>query len=248
MEYTAKTRCRPSNVAVMRAVTIALLAALAATPLNSQTPDPPRAFLLFIDDLHLDFRETPRTRALMQRLLRQVAREGDTWAVVTTGASSVNLAPTKDLTTLNPIVSRVTGNALKPSERIVAPQASHGVSEMRNRADVAYATAVRAVEGFAAAVPGAALTVFYVSAGYDTRAVPGPQPLLDAAKRARATVIAVRPGSSDDQAPAGVPDAEWRAFLEAAQASLRTLALETGGTTVFAPEDVDPMLRRFTKP
>ena len=72
MEYTAKPRFRPSNVAAMRAVPIALLAALAlaATPLNGQTPDPPRAFLLFIDDLHLDFRETPRTRALMQRLQR----------------------------------------------------------------------------------------------------------------------------------------------------------------------------------
>ena len=232
----------------MRAVPIALLAALAlaAAPLNSQTPDPPRAFLLFIDDLHLDFRETPRTRAVMQRLLRDVARQGDLWAVTTTGTSSVSLAPTKDLTTLHPTVSRVTGNALKPSERVRVTQTSNGISEVRHRADIAYATAVRAIEGFTATAR-ASLTVFYVSAGYDTRAVPGPQLPLDAAKRMRATVIAIRPGGSADQAPAGVPEAEWRAYLEAAQASLRTLALETGGTTVFAPEDVDPMLQRFAK-
>jgi hypothetical protein len=74
----------------IRAVVTVLLVALARSPLslNAQTPDPPRAFLLFIDDLHLDFRDTPRTRAVMQQLLRDVAREGDIWVVTTTGTSS----------------------------------------------------------------------------------------------------------------------------------------------------------------
>jgi len=79
--------------------------------------------------------------------------------------------------------------------------------------------------------------------------VPGPQPLLDAANRTRARVITIRPwGVADPALAAGLPEGEWAAYLQATQASLRRLALETGGTTVFVPEDVDPVLQRFAKP
>src|SRR5262245_57384825 len=108
----------------MPAVAITLMAALAATPLHAQTPDPPRAFLLFIDDLHLDFRQTPRTRALVQRMLRDVARDGDIWAVATTGTSSLYVAPTRDQTALKTAVTRVTGNGLKPEERLLVARGS----------------------------------------------------------------------------------------------------------------------------
>ena len=77
----AKPPERPSNLAVMRPVALACLLALAvAAPAHAQEPAPPRSYLLFIDDLHLDFRQTPRTRAVMQRALKALARDGGLWS------------------------------------------------------------------------------------------------------------------------------------------------------------------------
>src|SRR5204862_1618899 len=157
------------------AVALLVAVALAAPAVHAQTPDPPRAFLLFIDDLHLDFRQTPRTRALMQRLLRDVARDTDVWSVVTTGTSSVNVSPTTDVTAINAAVSRVTGNGLKPSERVPATPGSSAL-ELQRRASVSFATATRAIETIAAAAPRASLTVLYVSDGYDASVVPAMSP------------------------------------------------------------------------
>jgi hypothetical protein len=184
----------------------------------------------------------------MQRLLRDVARESDFWAVVTTGTSSLRLAPTKDLTVVKTAVSRVTGNVLKPSERLAVPRGSSVASELRHRADTSYAAGVSAIEGLAAAAPGALLTVFYVSNGYDTRVVDRPQSLIDAAKRAQATVVTLRPWNVDRDVATGITDAEWQAYQQVAQASLRALAGETGGMTIFAADDVDPAVQRFAKP
>src|SRR5689334_7028966 len=47
-----------------------------------------RVFLIFIDDLHLDFRMTPRTRDLMQRMLKNLVHDGDMFGIVSTGTSS----------------------------------------------------------------------------------------------------------------------------------------------------------------
>ena len=45
-------------------------------------------FLLFIDDLHLGFRETPRTRDLLKKMLKNLIHDGDMFGIVTTGTSS----------------------------------------------------------------------------------------------------------------------------------------------------------------
>jgi hypothetical protein len=231
---------------------VALLAAVAltATALHAQTPDPPRAFLLFIDDLHLDFRQTPRTRALMQRLLRDVARDGDVWAVVTTGTSSVNVAPTTDVAAMNLAVSRVTGNGLKPAELMQVTPRSGAMLEQQHRATASVAVAIRAIETIAAAAPRARLTVFHLSDGYDTRVVPAMPEVARAATLARAYLVAVLvpdlvPGRD---VPADVPPDAWAAYVEATHQSLRTLAEQTGGIAVFSREELDAEFTRLAQP
>ena len=55
-------------------------------PRNRPTNDAAgRVFLLFIDDMHLDFRSTPRTRDLLKRMMRLLIHEGDMFGIVTTG-------------------------------------------------------------------------------------------------------------------------------------------------------------------
>lgn len=230
-----------------RLLVLAIIAATGSFALRGQEPVP-RAFLFFIDDLHLDFRQTPRTRKLMQDVLARLGREGDVWSVVTTGTSSLRLPPTTDLAAVRASVSRVTGNALKPAERVPVSPGTNTGSEVQHRADVALRTGADALTSLSAAAPGASLTVLYVSDGYDTRRVTGLQTLIDAAVRARATMFVIKPYGVIEAVSSGVADADWNAYVEATQASLRTLARETGGIAVFTPDDLDPALQRLTKP
>jgi hypothetical protein len=229
----------------MRAIfSLVAIIAVAVNGLMAQAPAP-RAFLLLVDDLHLDFRNTPRTRQLMKDVFGRLARDGDVWAVATTGTSSISIPPTTDLAALQGAVMRVTGNALKPSER-VAPLGPNAAAEPQHRADISFSTAAAALDRLAAKAPGASLTVLYISEGYDTRRITGLQTVVDAASRARATVFVIKPWIVIEALSAGVPDTEWRAYLEATEASLQTLARETGGVAVVSQDDLEPALQRLT--
>ncbi len=225
----------------MRPAALACFLALSiAAPARAQEPAPPRSYLLFIDDLHLDFRQTPRTRSVMQRFIKARAHDGGLWSVATTGTSSLTIRPTRDITAVAASVARMTGNGLKPGARL-GPQAA---PELRRRAALAYATAVEAIEQLATASNGAPITVFYASDGYDTRTVPRPKEVIEAATRARATIVAIRPARIELFSPAGVPPNEWAAYDAAAGEAMSALATETGGTTVLTREEMDAMAPR----
>ncbi len=44
-----------------------------------------RIFLLFVDDLHLDFRNTPRIRDLFKKISTELIHDGDMFGIVSTG-------------------------------------------------------------------------------------------------------------------------------------------------------------------
>jgi hypothetical protein len=214
---------------------LAIVVAAALPVLAGQEPRP-RAYLLFVDDLHLDFRQTPRTRKLMQDAFARLGKEGDVWSVVTTGTSSLMMPATTDLGSIRGAVSRITGNGLK---------AGAAGTERRRRAEVAYKTAVDAITRMAAVPHEGALTVLYISGGYDTRVVDPPSAVAAAAARVDARVVPFQPWF----APQGVgiaPD-EWKAYLAATQESLRRLASDTSGVTVFGPDDVEAAMQ-FAEP
>jgi len=51
-------------------------------PRNKPTNDTAgRVFIIFIDDLHLDFRQTPRTRKLLQDMLKNLIHDGDMFGI-----------------------------------------------------------------------------------------------------------------------------------------------------------------------
>jgi len=75
-----------------------------------------RVFLIFIDDLHLDFRSTPRTRELIKKMLRNLIHEGDMFGIVSTGTSSLSIQLTYDRQVLNDAIKRITGGGMKPSD------------------------------------------------------------------------------------------------------------------------------------
>jgi len=136
-------------------------------PRNRPTNDTAgRIFLLFIDDLHLDFQSTPRTRELLKKMLRNLIHEGDMFGIVTTGTSSISEQLTYDRQILESLIEKVTGGALKPKEIIDANQGSNGPTELRHRAHVAFSTAYDLMKNLEK-VQNRRKAVIYVSSGYD---------------------------------------------------------------------------------
>src|SRR5687768_14438746 len=125
-----------------------------------------RIFLIFIDDLHLQFRETPRTRELIKKMLRNLIHEGDMFGIVSTGHSSISEQLTYDRQILESAVERITGGGLTPSEIIQGQAGSQGPTEMRHRAQVAFTTAYELVKNLER-VQNRRKAVLYISSGYD---------------------------------------------------------------------------------
>jgi VWFA-related protein len=125
-----------------------------------------RIFLFFVDDLHMDFRDTPRIRQLFKKMSTILLHEGDMFGVVSTGTSSISIDMTYDRKRMDEAINKISGSALKPSEIIEAPQGSEGPSELRYRAHVAFSTANDIVHNLEK-VQNRRKAVIYVSNGYD---------------------------------------------------------------------------------
>ena len=100
-----------------------------------------RIFLLFVDDLHLDFRNTGRIRDLFKRMLRNLIHDGDMFGIVSTGTSSLGIDLTYDRKVLDDAIKQITGSGLKPTDIIEGAESSQGPTELRYRAHVAFSTA-----------------------------------------------------------------------------------------------------------
>jgi VWFA-related protein len=125
-----------------------------------------RIFLIIVDDLHLDFRNTGRIRDLFKRISRTLVHEGDMFGIVSTGPSSLAIDLTYDRKILDDAIKKISGNGLRPSDVIQGPDGAEGPSEVRYRAHVAFSTAydiLRQLER----VTNRRKAVVWVSNGYD---------------------------------------------------------------------------------
>ena len=126
-----------------------------------------RVFLVFIDDQHLDFGSTPKTREIIKKMLKNLIHEGDMFGIVTTGPSSISQQLTYDRQILESAISRITGNALKPSEILNRGQwGTQGPLEVRHRAHVTFEVAYDLVKNLEK-VQNRRKAVLYISSGYD---------------------------------------------------------------------------------
>ncbi len=125
-----------------------------------------RIFLFFVDDLHMNFRDTSRIRQLFEKMNRMLLHEGDMFGVVSTGTSSIAIDLTYDRKRMDEAIKKIAGGALKPSEIIQGPQGPNGNSELKYRAHVAFSTAYDIV-GNLSKVQNRRKAVIYVSNGYD---------------------------------------------------------------------------------
>jgi VWFA-related protein len=153
--------------------------------LNLQAPPPPpaqegiilptarprndaagRIFLIVVDDLHLDFRNTGRIRDLFKRISKSLVHEGDMFGIVSTGPSSLAIDLTYDHKILEEAIKKITGNGLKPSDIIQGQDTAQGPAEVRYRAHVAFST-VRDIVTQLEKITNRRKAVVWVSNGYD---------------------------------------------------------------------------------
>ena len=193
-------------------------------------------WLVFVDDLHLDFRNTGRLRDLLGLVSSEVIQEGDRFAVRFSGASMLSVEITQDRTLLAPAIKRASGGALKISDL-----ERGGRSEAWYRAIVALAMAREAIRVLAHA-PAGRRGLIYVSNGYG-----GGGPLRDQvqevarfAQERGVAIFAVDPRGWPD-AVVDDPVADpllWNDHLTETRQTLRMLSQPTGGFALF--ETADP--------
>ena len=125
-----------------------------------------RIFLIFVDDLHLDFRNTGRIRELFKKISKELIHDGDMFGIVSTGPSSISIDLTYDRKRLDQAITKITGSGLAPKDILDVPEGANGPPEVRYRAHVAFSTANDIINNLAQ-VHNRRKAFIYVSNGYD---------------------------------------------------------------------------------
>ena len=151
----------------------ALTAAPAAPPEGIILPPPRptndaagRILILFVDDLHMDFRNTGRIRELFKKIKTQLVHDGDMFGIVSTGPSSLAIDLTYDQRRIDEAIKKISGAGLKPNDIITGGETSEGPNEVRYRAHVAFSTANDLIKQLEQ-VHNRRKALIYVSDGYD---------------------------------------------------------------------------------
>ena len=125
-----------------------------------------RLFIIFIDDLHLYFRNTGRIRDLFKKVADELIHEGDMFAIVSSGPASIEIPLTYDRRRLDEALKKVTGGGLAPKDILEAPEGAEGPPEIRYRAHTAMSTVYDMLRGLEQ-VHNRRKAIIYISNGYD---------------------------------------------------------------------------------
>jgi hypothetical protein len=200
------------KVAVIAAATL-----VAAGPAGAQ---PAARWLIIVDDLHLDFRNTGHVRTLLKTIAAELIHDGDRLAIHSTGPSSVSVAWTDDRSVVDSVSRKIAGNSLRVSD-MFAIMPGFTPTEVDYRATVALS---RVNEIIAALDPALdrGIGIIYISNGYIDRS----PSLTRAGGRARVPVFALDPrllpGAIDEKA--GVDAAQWNTYWAATRCANRVAA------------------------
>jgi VWFA-related protein len=125
-----------------------------------------RVFLFFVDDLHMQFQNSGRVRALFQKIEKNLIHEGDLFGIVSSGPSSIAQDMTYDRKRFDEAINKIAGSGLKPSEIINSASGSGGPTELRYNAHVSFSTMQEALENLEK-VHNRRKALVWVSEGYD---------------------------------------------------------------------------------
>ena len=127
-----------------------------------------RIFIVFIDDLHIQFLDTTRTKEYLRKIRDIVLHENDLVGLVSSGYSSIasDLSPDPNHRRFNAAIDKLIGAGKDPREIINANQTADGPSGLRADAFTAFKTAYEILEQ-AEKVTDRRKAFIYISSGYD---------------------------------------------------------------------------------
>jgi VWFA-related protein len=200
-----------------------------ATPANDASG---RIFLIFLDDLHMTARDTPRVRDLMKKISTELIHEDDMFGIVSSGYSSIAIEMTYDRKRLDEAMNKIMGGGLMPSEIIGTPEGAQGPPQLRHNAHVAFSSAYEILQKLEQ-VHNRRKAFVYISSGYD----------FDPFAKSRAKAASDRLPSSGD--PGQVPETnpfsktgnQFAAADLAAELSELTRQANRANTTIYT---IDP--------
>lgn len=197
--------------------------------------DPRTVWLIFIDDLHIQFRKTGHLRNLLRHLAAALIEPRDTFAIRTSGPSSIAIDLTSDRTKLDAAISRMSGSGLRPHESTAAEAAD----EVRYR----FRISIFEAEGMlaeSAAWTAPRRVMLYLSDGYN---VPGIRDRLAAfvaaARRANVAVFTLNTQALPVEAVSSLSPDEAERYAEATRTSLRLMTEGTGGSALLEYAELD---------
>jgi hypothetical protein len=216
-------------------VAIAATTLMAARPAGAQSV---ARWLIIVDDLHLDFRNTGHLRTLLKTIAAELIRDGDQVALHSTGPSSISVAWTQDRSVVDSVIKKIAGNGLRVSDILAIARGLTPANEVDHRATIALS---RVNEMIAILDPA---VIIYISNGYLDRS----PSLTRAGGRSRMPVFALDPrllpGAVVDRA--GVDAASWNAYWAATRNSLRALSEPSGGFALEEGQDLAATLARIS--
>lgn len=213
-----------------------VLAAMMMTANGAAQTAPTVTWLILIDDLHFDFHDSGRVRALVQTVLNELPMDGDTVAMRSCAGTGVRVGPTANRALLYAQLKRLTGFGLTASDLRV--DAAQGGRETRERG-VAAQSCVRELIASAGGdvVVGRRQGMLYISNGYAS----GTPPDFGAGRSP--TVFALDPrvleGASD------LHSLIWPDHWTAARQSLRLMAERSSGFVLEENHSVAHALKRI---
>ena len=237
------------NLRAARLLAFGVLVAIAcSTPsrIGAAAQDAGVTWLIFVDDLHLDFRNTGYIRKLLGSIASELIRDGDAFVLRSSGPSP-SIPFTTNRSLLDAAIGRVAGNGLPPAAVERLSPANELEDEVHHRASFAGSAATEILKA-GASLSSLRQAMLYVTNGrhldpYDVRVAE----FVSAAQRANLPVFAMNarglPG-----APA-LPvqgDAALSASYRAAMLnSLRAISEPTGGFAVLDEADFADALQRI---
>ena len=208
----------------------------AQSPAATSDRAPGIAWLVFVDDLHLDFRNTGLVRQFLRGLSRTLMTEHDAIVMRTSGPSSITLDATSDRSVVEATIRRVSGAGLPPRDVIELIKDPTGEIDTRLAATF---SAVGPLLDLVPATRDRRRALLYISNGYDSERGRALASLFArAAQQAQVMVFTVNGAAlGPPRDSAGVDADVWREILGSRRQSLRAIAEPTGGSAFLDDAD-----------
>jgi hypothetical protein len=248
------------------------IGALLPAPASPVTAAPGTIWLIFVDDLHVDFLNTGRLRSLLKTISSELIHDGDVFGIRSSGPSSLSIDVTSDRKLLEVAIANTYGNALRLSDILRLTNGAVYFNEVRYRATLALSAAYEMMMSLEQ-VHNWRKAFIYIGNGYNFDLSPdgsattsGTSPflrqssdlaeaslrdyLLDLTRRASHSIVTIF--AIDPRGLAGAPTVDpsvdsvaWRNYWTNTRNSLRMMSEPTGGFALVDEQDLVEALQRI---